>query len=238
MKISAILLAAGKGERLGADVPKGFLMLAGKPLFMHSFEKFYDLADEIALTVPKGYGKQATVTILRRYSNLKHLDPGKDDEATLEENGKRVRIVLGGKERQDSVERGLRATGHGDMAVVHDTARALISVETIQRVVSAAPAIVAIPAYDTLKQVDKEGAIEATLDRSKIWHAQTPQAFPMDLFKRAFARAKKRGTRGTDCASLVEKLGKPVAVVRPDGPNLKITTADDLAVAELILSRK
>jgi 2-C-methyl-D-erythritol 4-phosphate cytidylyltransferase len=238
MKISAILLAAGKGERLGAGVPKGFLMLAGKPLFMHSLEKFFDLADEIALTVPKGYGKQATVTIMRRFSNLKHLDPGKDDEATLEQHDKRVRIVLGGKERQDSVERGLRATGRGDLVVVHDTARALVSVNTIKEVMAAAPAIVAIPAYDTLKQVGKKGAIEATLDRSRIWHAQTPQAFPMDLFKRAFERAKNRGTRGTDCASLVEKLGKNVAVVKPDGPNLKITTSDDLAVAELILSRK
>jgi 2-C-methyl-D-erythritol 4-phosphate cytidylyltransferase len=239
MRVSAILLAAGKGERMGAEIPKGFLMLAGKPMFLHSFEKFVEIADELALTVPQGFARQALGILLKRYDGWKHLDPGKDDEATLETpQGKRVRIVRGGKERQDSVERGLKATGHGEIAVVHDTARALITSRAIQRVIEAAPAIVAIPAFDTLKEVGKNGAIVKTLDRSKIWLAQTPQAFPMPMFKKAFAEAKKRGFRGTDCASLVEKLRKEIAVVPPDGPNLKITTPDDFAIAEMILSRR
>ncbi len=238
MKVTAILLAAGKGERLGASVPKCFLMLAGKPIFMHSFERFFEIADEIALTVPQGYGKQAMLTILKRFDHLKHLDPGKDDEATLESSDKRIRIVRGGKERQDSVERGLRATGHGKVAAVHDTARALVSSATIRKVIERAPAIVAVPAYDTLKQVNKKGVIEGTLDRSKIWHAQTPQAFPTDMLRKAFDRARKKKTRGTDDASLVEKLGVEIAVVAPDGPNMKVTTPDDLRLAEMILSNR
>jgi 2-C-methyl-D-erythritol 4-phosphate cytidylyltransferase len=244
MKVGAIVLAAGQGERLGAGEPKAFVMLAGRPLFMHSFERFFEAASIVALTIPKGYVQQAVATIARRYPSLKHTSPGDDERGVLTGaggplEGKDVRVILGGKERQDSVERGLKALGACGLVVVHDAARPLVTPRIIERILKVASdvggAIVAVPASDTIKRV-KNGMIEGTLDRKTLWNAQTPQAFRGDLLRRAFARARDRKTRGTDCASLVEKLKKPIAVLEPDGPNLKVTSPEDLAVAERLIA--
>jgi 2-C-methyl-D-erythritol 4-phosphate cytidylyltransferase len=214
MSVSAILLAAGRGERMGAAAPKAFLALAGRPLFMHSLEKFARVAQEVVLVVP---------------------EERVDEAAKIAGAG--VVVTAGGAERQDSVERGLARLRLQGVVAVHDTARALVSAATIERVIAAAPAIAAVPASDTLKRVGPGGAILNTLDRSEIWQAQTPQAFPVAMLRRAFERARSTAHRGTDCSSLVEELGERVRVVPPEGPNFKITTPEDLLLAEALLRR-
>ncbi len=151
------------------------------------------------------------------------------------------RSVEGGATRQDSVFEGVKAA-RGDFVLVHDAARPCVSGEVIARTVAAAQqvgaAIAALPAIDTVKRAGCNGNIVQTLDRSEIWLAQTPQVFRRDLFLEALQSARNAGFQGTDCASIMERAGYPVALVEGDFNNLKVTYAADLERAAHILASK
>jgi 2-C-methyl-D-erythritol 4-phosphate cytidylyltransferase len=226
-----LLLAAGRGTRFGGPVPKAWLPLGGRPLLARSAERLAQAlpagmtAEWIALVHPDD---RATFVARHRA----------DVEAAA---GAAVRFVDGGASRQESMQNGLAACGDDvDLVLVHDAARALLPVAPTRACIAAAAAhgaaLLALPAPDTLKKVSPEGLVAGTVDRSGVWLAQTPQVIRRDLLLRAMAAAARAGFTGTDDVSLVERLGEPVAVVRGAPTNLKITTADDLPLAEAIVA--
>lgn len=220
MTLGIVVAAAGRGTRIGADVPKGFLKLAGVPLVSHALRPFLRFPGvvRVAVVVPD----PASVGEV----------PGFDDP--------RVVLVRGGEERQDSVAAGIAALGEVDLILVHDAARPLVEESTLGAVVEAAArhgaAVPILPVPDTVKQIDGAGFVTGTPARDRLGLAQTPQGFRAELLRRAHARAAAAGERGTDEASLVELLGEKVAVVPGSARNFKITTADDLRRAEALLS--
>ncbi len=226
MSVAALVLAAGRGERLGQRLPKAFVALAGRPLLLHALEALAS-AGEISRLVPV-----IAEADLERYralaSNLAAL-PGLAEPA------------FGGSERQDSVRAGLESLPAGvTLVVIHDAARPLVRPAMVSRVIAEArefgAAILAAPARDTIKRV-RDGRILETPDRRECFAAQTPQVFRTELLREALAKAAADGFRGTDDAQLVERLGVAVRVV-PGGPeNLKITDPEDLCVAEARLRR-
>ena len=222
MQTAALVLAAGRGERLGSSIPKAFVELLGKTLLQRSVETLVRVStlDRVVPVVPPESGG---------------FQPG----SRLPASEKLVAAVTGGPERQDSVRLGLAAlSAETRWVAVHDAARCLVSEAEVEAVIGAAQetgaAILARPSSDTLKRV-RDGAIEATLDRSQCWVAQTPQVFRVDLLREALEKAAAEGFAGTDDAQLVERLGVAVRVVPGSARNLKITTPEDLRVAEALL---
>ncbi|MBC7289268.1 MAG: 2-C-methyl-D-erythritol 4-phosphate cytidylyltransferase [Armatimonadetes bacterium] len=221
---AAIIVAAGRGQRFGGGVPKCFVPLAGKPMFLWSLEAFYQapVIHWIALVVPPGLEKVAA----------SHLPASAKAVPTL--------VLPGGSERWQSAAVGIEAVARfkPDVVAIHDGARPLVTPDLISRCIAAAgqagAAIAAVPATDTLKRV-RGGRVVGTLDRACVWHAQTPQAFRTDVIEQAYSRAREQKWRATDDAGLVEKLGIRPAVVQADPHNLKITTPSDLIVAEALL---
>jgi len=218
----AILLCAGRGERLNASVPKALVPLAGRPLFTWSYEALQrcDAIDGIVLV-----GPVRTLRDLLAASGLS--------------SAKLVATTEGGEQRQHSVARGLHALPESFTHVaVHDSARALVSPELIARAVAEArehgAAIAAVPQADTLKQ-GTLGLITATVSRAGLWAAQTPQVFRRDWLERAHKEATEVAT---DDAALVEKLGHPVRMTLGEAVNFKITTAADLELAESWLAHR
>jgi 2-C-methyl-D-erythritol 4-phosphate cytidylyltransferase len=227
MTTAAILLCAGRGERLGAGVEKALAPLAGRPLFLWSLEALERCAavDGIVVVGP--------VRKLQDVLAASGFGPGKV-----------VAWTEGGRARQDSVARGLRALPAGfDLVAVHDSARALIAPALVARVVGDAvthgAAIAAVPLEDTLKRASL-GRIEDTVPRAALWRAQTPQVFRREWLEAAHrvpAGAPAAGRSGwarsaaTDDAALVEALGHAVFITEGDTLNFKITTAQDLALA-------
>lgn len=221
MTTGAILLCAGRGERLAAGVPKAFVPLAGRPLFAWSFEALQRCADVDAIVVV------GPVAIARELFAAAGLSPAK-----------LVGFVEGGAERQHSVARGLAALPpEVALVAVHDAARALLTPACAARVIAAArehgAAIAATPLADTLKRVEG-GRITGTPSREGLWQAQTPQVFRRDWLEAAHAAAS---ATATDDAALVEALGHPVRVAEGDPLNFKVTTPADLALAERWLAR-
>jgi 2-C-methyl-D-erythritol 4-phosphate cytidylyltransferase len=149
-------------------------------------------------------------------------------------------VVPGGAIRQDSVRAGLAAADPSDLVVIHDAARPFVDLAIVVQAIDLAAqhgaAVVATPATDTVKQVDAEGRIESTPDRQRLWLAQTPQVFRLDVIRQAHEQAAADGFVGTDDSVLVERMGVAVRVVRGNAENRKITTADDLRWAEWLLS--
>ena len=215
MRVAAILVAAGTGSRFGAETPKQFLVLAGKPVIRHAAEA---LAAHVALLQPVGDAPAIEAAL----SGLPHLPP-----------------APGGATRQDSVRAGLEALepASPDAVLVHDAARPLIPVGTIPALLAAlrhAPgAIPAAPVADTLKRV-VEGTITATVPRDGLYRAQTPQAFRYKVL--LAAHRNSIGVAATDDASLLEAAGKQVAIVPGSEDNIKLTYAEDLARMERIMT--
>jgi 2-C-methyl-D-erythritol 4-phosphate cytidylyltransferase len=154
-----------------------------------------------------------------------------------------VKIVLGGKERFDSVANALqRVADEADFVAVHDAVRPCLQAEQIDAVFAAAAAVgaavLAVPVTDTLKRADAKGRIEATVSRDRLWLAQTPQVFRKDWLIEAYARRGQLGQAITDDAQLVEAAGHPVQIVEGDPSNIKITTRADLQLAEAILKSR
>jgi 2-C-methyl-D-erythritol 4-phosphate cytidylyltransferase len=220
---------AGSGSRLGASVPKAFVPLGGRPMWRHAAETFASIEScrELVLVIPPDMPLKGTGARLI-------------DE--MEELGNGGCVVAGGARRQDSVRHGLAAVSPGvDLVAIHDAARPFVRAEQILEAVAQSfitgAAVLAAPVRDTVKRVS-DGRVVETLDRAALWQAQTPQCFRLDAIRDAHATAQREGWDVTDDCALFERLGHAVAVVRGDAWNLKITDADDLALAEALLARR
>jgi 2-C-methyl-D-erythritol 4-phosphate cytidylyltransferase len=230
MKVIVIIPAAGLGTRIagaatGKAPAKQFTEINGIPVLIHTLRKF---AAASGIT---------EIVIALRKSEAESFAPRLEQEKF----SKPVRIVEGGEHRQESVSNALNAikASPDDLVLVHDGVRPFVDQETIQHVIDAAAkhgaAIAAVPAIDTIKQVDRtsEGAVvNATIPREHIVLVQTPQGFKFEVLQRAFSEAQRDGFTGTDEASLVERMGQEVAVVMGSPRNMKITTPSDLELAE------
>ena len=239
MQVFAILPAAGLGTRMAAALPKQFLELNGLPILIHSLRAF--------AAVPR----VTAIYVAVRRSEVERVKAQVAEHA--EEYGLvgRVHVVEGGDNRQESVAHALAAINNAsgydedDIVLVHDAVRPLIDTATIERTIDAVEeygaAIVALPAIDTVKQVERtaHGAlVTSTIPREFVVLAQTPQGFRCGLLRQAFAEATEDGFVGTDEASVVERAGHPVAVVHGSQVNLKITQPGDLALAEFYLRQR
>ena len=222
MTVAAILVAAGRGVRMEADRPKAFLRLGGATLLERALRAFTSHPGigrvVVAVQDPGGAGRQ--------------LGPAAAG----------VLLVRGGEERQDSVRLALEALGpsEADVILVHDAARPLVSRAIIDAVIAAAAehgaAVPVLPATETVKRLAGDGRIEATLPRETLRLAQTPQGFRAAILREAHARAARDRFAGTDDAALVERSGMRPAAVPGSPDNMKITTPQDLLVAESLLA--
>jgi|GEM_PF-25125 len=227
-RVAVIVAAGGAGRRMegtGGGVRKQYLELRGEPLILHSLRPF--------LTHPE----VGAIVIALPPEDLE------EPPAWLTELDPRIELVAGGEERGDSVRNALaRVPEKAKIVLVHDAARPLVDRATIDRTIEAAGrgvgAIAAIPLTDTLKEVDDEGRITSTPDRSRYWRAQTPQAFPRDLLIDATESALAAGFEGTDDAAIVEHYGGRVVVVEGSPENIKVTTPVDLVLADAILRER
>ena len=217
--VGVIIVAAGESRRMGG-VDKIFAPLCGQPLLAWSVEAFHAI------------GQISTIALVLRAGIIPQA------QALARDRGwsKIAAVVPGGARRQDSVQAGLDAIGPCDFVLVHDGARPCIDAATILRgldaVVPGGAAIAAVPATDTIKVVDGQRRVVSTPDRSTLWQVQTPQVFRYDILRAAYARV---GADATDDASLVEQAGHPVTVFMGSYRNIKVTTPEDLAIAEAFL---
>ncbi|MBP1607261.1 MAG: ispDF [Acidobacteria bacterium] len=226
MRVVAIIAAGGRGERLGAGLPKQLLEVGGRTILERSIDAFAscDLVDETIVVLPPSLAAASP--------------PGVDVTRQA------VRVVAGGARRQDSVAAGFDAVPPGvDVVLVHDAARPFVSREVIERTIAAAAehgaAIAAVPSRDTVKQAQfDEGrpVVSATLPREEIYLAQTPQGFRWAVLADAVALGR-RGVDATDEAMLAELAGHPVCLVEGDVRNMKVTTPGDLPIAEALAAR-
>lgn len=220
MHVSAIIAAGGRGTRFGGDRPKQFLTLGGRPILQRSVEALArcPLVTDIVVALPSDLAGRPPAYLLG--------DP-------------RMRVVEGGEQRQDSVANAFALVAErADIVIIHDAARPLVTADVIRRTIEAAAesgaAIAAVRAHDTVKRSGASGVIDATLPREEIFLAQTPQAFRVAVLRDALAVAA-RGVSATDESMLAEQAGHTVVLVDGDRRNLKITSPDDLAMAEQLL---
>jgi 2-C-methyl-D-erythritol 4-phosphate cytidylyltransferase len=213
--VAVVIPAGGVGRRLGSRTPKQLLTLGGTTILACTVGHFvrHPAVSEVVVPAPVEY-------LARTRRALASLGRA------------RVRVIEGGTERQDSVRRGVQALrDEARVIVVHDAVRPFVSRALIERVVAAArthgAAICALPVTETVKRV-RDGAVEATVDRSALWSVQTPQAFHAALLREAHEKAHRDGFVGTDDSMLVERLGHTVVVVPGLRKNVKITTPEDL----------
>ena len=218
MRTAAVIVSAGMGRRFGAA--KHEALLAGRPVLEWSLEAFH--------STPEIGGIALVLRDTSRGEALRLRFP------------KIISVVPGGTERQDSVRAGFQELipGDWDVVLVHDGVRPLADGPLIRRVIEAAAAtgaaVPVIPLEDTLKEV-AGGIVRATLDRARIFRSQTPQGFQYAVLREALGEAEKAGFYGTDEAALVERLGSGVSAVPGERSNIKITTPEDLRIAEVYL---
>jgi 2-C-methyl-D-erythritol 4-phosphate cytidylyltransferase / 2-C-methyl-D-erythritol 2,4-cyclodiphosphate synthase len=223
---AALLMAAGAGSRMGATVPKCFLPLAGRPLFLYALTTLQRVTalPALVLVVPAGWEQKATQAIA---------------EAGLPSP---YALVPGGRTRTDSVRAGLVAVARlqPELVAIHDGARPLVTAELVEQTLEIAhewgAALAAAPVTDTLKQAGADLRVTATPDREGLWRAQTPQIFRFELICRAHQEAAQQGLTATDDAFLVERLGHTVHLCPSTEENMKVTTPEDLARAERLLA--
>jgi len=225
MKISAIVPAAGAGERMGASVRKQFLLLLGQPIFLYTLRRMAasPMIGEIVLVAPRGDMEQMADMVAG---------------AAL---GLTVKLAPGGATRQESVANG---AGHTDpraeLIMVHDGVRPFVSAQLLAQVAAAAErtgaAVAGCRARDTLKR-SLDGRLGETIPRDDVIHIQTPQCFRRSVLIQALEAAEKEGSAATDESSLVQRLGMEVAVVEAPFWNIKITTAEDMVLAEALARR-
>jgi len=216
--VTVIIVAAGEGERFGS--PKQFSLLKGKTVLDWSLEKFEknEAVDDIILV-------------------LSRLHPG---DEYLRKYGKITAIARGGEKRQDSVYAGLLSVNErqAEVVLIHDGVRPLVENDLIARIISETleknAVVPVIPVEDTIKCVEGRRILR-TEERSQLFRSQTPQGFSYSLIKGAFQKAMDEHFYGTDEASLVERMGKPVFVVTGSRLNIKITTPEDLKIAEALI---
>jgi 2-C-methyl-D-erythritol 4-phosphate cytidylyltransferase len=223
MQSIAILVAAGRGERMGGGRPKAFLELAGEALVLRA-ARVFDRAPSVGRIVAVVPGEEVVAA-----------------QALLAPLRKVAAVVAGGERRQDSVREGLRQApaGFDGVVLVHDAARPLVEVDLVEAVAgeaaAAGAAVPVVPVVDTLKRV-RDGVVVETLDREALGSAQTPQGFRFAVLTEAYEAAFRDGVTVTDEAMAVERLGAPVRAVPGSPRNRKITTREDLAWAEGVLA--
>ncbi|MDO4288499.1 MAG: 2-C-methyl-D-erythritol 4-phosphate cytidylyltransferase [Eubacterium sp.] len=221
---SVVIPAAGQGRRMKASINKQYLTLRGKPILSYTLDVFEKcaLVDEIVLVVNKDEVKLCHRQVLTPYGY------------------KKVRLVAGGDTRQKSVYAGLKQVNpRAEIVLIHDGARPLIQEETIVKSICETlehrATVVAVPAKNTIKVVDEGGMVHHTPDRATLYEIQTPQSFDYTLILEAYERALQDDFEGTDDASLAERLGIPVKIVLGHYNNIKITTPEDLIIAESMI---
>ncbi len=226
MNTYAVIVAAGKSVRFGGDTPKQFTEICGRPLLSWTISRFEDAAsiDAIVLVVAEESLVHAGENIVDRYDFQKVR-----------------KVVAGGTTRRESVLNGLNSLPNTtELVAIHDGARPLVKPADIDRVVETAAsegaAMLAVCATDTVKRV-RGGIIEGTVDRDNLYLAQTPQVFRYDLILSGHQKVDPNLVI-TDDASILEANGVKVRIVEPTGPNLKVTTADDMLIAEALLARE
>lgn len=225
-KCTAIVLAAGQGKRMHSKVQKQFLEIGQKPIVYYSLHCFQESPriQEIILVTSKEMIPYCEKEIVEKYGF-----------------GKVTRIVEGGKERYDSVYAGLKACKATDFVFIHDGARPFITVEMVERgyqaVVKTGACVLGMPSKDTVKLADEEGYIKETPDRKIVWNVQTPQIFSYKLICTAYESMQQKDMSNvTDDAMVVEQeTGTRILLVEGSYQNIKITTPEDLAVAEAFL---
>lgn len=225
--VGVVIVAAGQGTRIGGDTPKQFLEIAGIPMLLRSIQPF------------ARHPSIAHITVV-----LRAADAAAPPAWLVPQMGVMLSLVAGGPERTDSVAAGLAALPNEcQVILVHDAARPFVDTPLINRVINgvrAGHAIVpALPVSDTIKELDAADSarVARTLPRERLRRVQTPQGFPRRMLEEAHARAGRDGVAGTDDAALVERLGGAVWIVAGDPANLKVTTAEDLALAEYLARR-
>jgi len=225
MTVSAIIVAGGKGVRMDNRLRKQYVMLGDRPILSHTLGVFAacDLVHKIILVIPKGDTGYCETDV------LPHV-----------KNATKVTMVPGGEERQDSVYFGLEAVEDKDgIVLIHDGVRPFVRMDLIKALIEGAEkegaCIPGIPAFDTLKKVNRFGIIEETAEREGLYLAQTPQAFQYPLIRKAHDAAKNEDYSGTDDASLAERFGFSVRLIQGCLDNIKITTKEELKLANAIL---
>lgn len=218
-KTVVILLAGGIGSRMGSKTPKQYLELCDKPIALHSFETFLEISEieEIVVVCTEEF---------RELFKTSHQN-------------KIVSFANPGERRQDSVWSGMQAIkSSSNIICVHDAARPFIDRQTILSVIESGAqhgaATVGVPAKSTIKVCNPNGFVKETLDRSTLWEIQTPQVVRRDWLEQGFAFVNERGLSVTDDVSIIELIGKPVKVVEGSYDNIKITTPEDLRIAEAL----
>jgi 2-C-methyl-D-erythritol 4-phosphate cytidylyltransferase len=228
MKAVAVIVSAGKGLRFMDGKKKQFYFLADKPILAHTLDKFETcpLVHSILLVVGQDDMDYCLKEIVEKYQYRKISQ-----------------IVPGGKRRQESVKNGIEALAKdAEIVVIHDGVRPLVTREMIEESIHSAQrfgaVVMAMPVKDTIKMAHTNGTVLQTLDRESLWEIQTPQTFQAHIIKEAYQKATEDGFVGTDDASLVERLGIKVHILPGSYTNIKITTPEDLILANLFLRMK
>ena len=223
-KFAAVLPAGGLGKRMGGNIPKQLMVLGGKPVYRYSLETFLSMDEiaEVVMAVPADWKD--------------HFEKEIFSDNASEHIRAKMKIVVGGAERWQSVENGVNAlTSNAEFVLVHDVARPFISKEIIRDVcetlVSKGSCLVAKPAVDTIK-IAKDGCVQQTIDRNTVWMAQTPQAASIVLLKKLYGRiaAEPLNFTPTDEASILEYFGESVYIVKGNNLNDKLTTPEDFEI--------
>ena len=224
---SVVIVSAGRGSRMKADINKQFLKLQNKEVIAHTIDKFYNNENigEIIVVVREDEAEFFKINMIEKYGY------------------KNIKIAFGGSERQDSVYNGLKMVDENcKIVLIHDGARPFVNNETIDSAIESAKenkcVIVGVPVKDTIKVIDENNNVCDTPDRSTLWSIQTPQVFDYSLIMKAHEKAREDNYYGTDDSMLMEYFGQKVKVVEGSYNNIKITTPEDLKIGEEILRDK
>ena len=224
---SVVIVSAGRGSRMKADINKQFLKLQNKEVIAHTIDKFYNNENigEIIVVVREDEAEFFKINIIEKYGY------------------KNIKIAFGGSERQDSVYNGLKMVDENcKIVLIHDGARPFVNNDTIDSAIESAKenkcVIVGVPVKDTIKVIDENNNVCDTPDRSTLWSIQTPQVFDYSLIMKAHEKAREDNYYGTDDSMLMEYFGQKVKVVEGSYNNIKITTPEDLKIGEEILRDK
>jgi len=225
MTATAIVVAAGEGRRIGGQISKSYLPIAGRPLVLRTLDRIF-ASSEVS-----------NVVLVVATDQLQYCADLLGADSSLRERA--VLLQTGAATRQQSVRRGLEKVAETDIVLIHDGARPFVSPGLIDRCIWAAAekgaVVVGLPARDTIKVVGENRLIQRTPDRKFLWEIQTPQAFQSELIIAAHAQAERDGVEATDDAMVVERLGKPVFVLDGERTNIKITLPEDVWLADLMI---
>ncbi|MBC8015162.1 MAG: 2-C-methyl-D-erythritol 4-phosphate cytidylyltransferase [Sporomusaceae bacterium] len=225
--VTAIILAAGRGKRMDSSINKVFMLLVNQPILLHSVAAFSGCSYVDSLVVVAAPGE--VLQVQEMLNNMAGIKPWQ--------------VIAGGSERQYSIANALKVIPQtADIVLVHDGARPLVTEECISRVVQASiqykAAIAAVAVKDTIKSVNDSAVVTGTPDRRTLWSVQTPQGFNAQILHQAYNQAAQDGYLGTDDASLVERLGIDVKIVVGDYENIKVTTPEDLMIAQTLMKNR